>query len=292
MTHDAPSSAPVFDPADYPPSAGDIMALEFGHPSAAVTMPEAFRELHGDQAFEEAERASAVGPAIVVREAAAAATPDADEAKAIARAIVAGGAPAAPVEPAAPIEPTVEPQVEDTCEDILEAMGERPRYFFVEDEQGADWALNLLLTKAEQLKRRKAQLAAIIEAEEKDLDRLKARFVPQIEAWHRANPLKKGKTRKLLAGDIGTKEVAGSWSVPDKKAAIAYARANGHADLVKEKPVDYDLDLDAFKKLAAAHREATRIVDHENGEIVSFGELLPGVAFRESEDRFFIKGLD
>ena len=149
-----------------------------------------------------------------------------------------------------------------------------PERFIIDTEDKALWALERIMRERESLARLDAQYAAMRAAQVAELERTEARFLLPLEDWAKANPPKKGKTIKTLAGDLAFRTVNGGWRVTDKAAALEWAKAE-RPELVKVKTTE-ELDTDAAKALAAAIAKES-------------GEVLPGLEFFEDRESFSVK---
>lgn len=172
---------------------------------------------------------------------------------------------------AAPTE--AEPQ--DDLADLLVDLGERAPRFAVVDESTAAWATDKIATYDERIARVKAQYKEMLAGLERDKGRFERRFLPELEAWFRANPPKKGKSIKLLTGTLAMRTVPGkaaALGVTDPAAALAWCQEQFPGAVV-----------------AVPTLEPATLLDHvrETGEAVPGVEILPG---REEYESFSVKG--
>lgn len=151
-----------------------------------------------------------------------------------------------------------------------EAPAPAPERFIIDTEDKAVWALDRIMREREALARLDAQYAAMRAAQVAELERVEARFLLPLEDWARANPPKKGKTIKTLAGNLSFRTVKGGMRVTDKAAALEYARAE-RPELLRVKMIE---ELDAEK--AKAHALET-------------GEVVPGLEWVEDREVFDVK---
>lgn len=142
----------------------------------------------------------------------------------------------------------------------------------ITDEGKAAWAVDKVLAARERLARIKAACQAMIAEAEREAEDTEALFKPQLEAWARANPPRKGKTIKLMTGALAFRIVPGGPRVTDADAVIAWARAEGVESALRVKEV---VSVDAAG--LRAYVEAS-------------GDLPPGVDLVEAREAFDVKG--
>lgn len=166
-----------------------------------------------------------------------------------------------------------EPEATDTEAPVI-----RPR-FAIDTEDKANWLLraHLVLNAEEQQIERQA--AARLADIRKRRASLKARFDLELEDWARSemeNRRVKGKTLKLLCGNISFRTVRGGLKLTDADSAIDHAKVLGAVQEI----VTVKIDRDRYVQIAqdALHRT---------------GELLPGIEMlpdRESMSIRFAEG--
>lgn len=155
----------------------------------------------------------------------------------------------------------------DAWLELEEPEGPAPA-FEITDEISADWAADKILTAEQRLQRIKQRSAAAIAQAEREVERVRTFFGPQLKTWALANLPRQGKTIWLPSATLSFRRVPGGPKVIDEKAALAWARAY-HPAAVRTRE---ELDKEAIKQYVA-----------------TAGELPDGVEVVEAEDRFSLK---
>lgn len=141
--------------------------------------------------------------------------------------------------------------------------------FSVHDEESAAWAADKILSARERLARVTAACAEMIAEAGREVVDLESLFLPQLEAWARQNPPRKGRTIRLPVGKLSFRTVPGGPRVTDEAAALEWARQYLPAAVqVREKVL------------------ATPIKEY----VEQTGEAVPGVEMVESRETFDVKG--
>lgn len=139
----------------------------------------------------------------------------------------------------------------------------------ITDESKAAWAVDKVLAARERLGRIKAACQAMVEQAEREVADTEAFFLPQLEAWARANPPRKSKTIKLMTGSLAFRTVPGGPRVVDEGQCTDWAKR---------------YCPDAIK--VVERLSVTAIKDY----IANYGELPPGVEIAPDSERFDVKG--
>lgn len=161
---------------------------------------------------------------------------------------------------------------EDDLADLLPGLAPR---FTVDSEDAAAWVVDLFNTCDERTARLKAQYQDMLAALTKEKARLERRFLPELEAWFRAQDKRGKKSIKLLTGTLAMRTVPGkpaALGVTDPAQALAWCREQFPGAVI-----------------AVPTLEPATLLDHirETGEAVPGVELLPG---RPDYESFTVKG--
>lgn len=142
----------------------------------------------------------------------------------------------------------------------------------ITDEGAAAWAADAIASAEERLERIKAMSADAIARAERDLADTRARLLPELIAWYRAHPPRKGKTLHFPTAKFSARTRPGGPRIVDKDAAREWARAE-LPEAIRTRVVE-DVDAAAIK-----------------GYVATFGDLPPGVELVPAEEVYEVKGL-
>lgn len=152
-----------------------------------------------------------------------------------------------------------------------QAEGTADDRFRIDNVRALAWFGNKLDQKRHAIQALDAQHAAMRAELERDLAGFEGRFMAEAEAFVRDHCERTGdRSLKTLGGLFGYRLVRGGPRVEDKEAATAWARE--HLPEAVETVVSDKLDVAKVKDFMAAT-----------------GEIVPGAAFAEDEDRFYYK---
>lgn len=142
--------------------------------------------------------------------------------------------------------------------------------FTIDSEEKAAWAVNKILSFDEQIERVKEQSKLLVESLEKEKASFEARFLLELEEWARANMPRKGKTVKLITGQLQFRRKPGGPRITDAAAFTDWARR--HAQ-----------DLLTVETVYKPNRPAVW------AHVTETGELFPGVEVLPEEELMYVK---
>lgn len=146
--------------------------------------------------------------------------------------------------------------------------------FVIDSEERANWLLRKLGNIQAERRRIEAQYLKMLGALDKDEDALNARFGAQLEEWARGQLGKRGKTVRLLQGEVQFRRLPERLRLTDRDRAKLHVAVTW-PDLVATKTVEtYDM--------AEAQRRMLEEV-RQTGEVPDFAELTP------AGDQMYIK---
>jgi hypothetical protein len=139
-------------------------------------------------------------------------------------------------------------------------------------EEEAVRLVDRLLTQEERIARVEAQFERMRSDLSREQQEIEAEAIPLLEAYWRANPPKRGKTLRLLTGDVQLRSVPGRWGIEPKHEEEVIAWAMLHLP-------------DAVAVDVRRRARITKITEH----IEATGEIPDGVRYTETHEKVVIK---
>lgn len=139
-------------------------------------------------------------------------------------------------------------------------------------EEEAVRLVDSLLTQEERIARLEAQHQRMYIDLTKEQQEIEAEALPLLEAYWRANPPKRGKTLRLLTGDVQLRSVPGRWGVDHKHEEEVIAWAMLHLP-------------DAVAVDVRRRTRITKITEY----IEATGEIPDGVRYTEQHEKLVVK---
>lgn len=112
-----------------------------------------------------------------------------------------------------------------------------PEGWHIDSEDRAAYAVDRILSREADLVRTKAAAAAWVERAEKELDRAREFFLPQLSLWMLEHPPAKGQTLHFATGSFAARKQPERIEVVDEAAVIAWAKAECPELLTNPPPV-------------------------------------------------------
>jgi len=120
-----------------------------------------------------------------------------------------------------------------------------PEGWVVDTEERAAWAADVILSHEERIERIERQHLKVMLRAQREFDRARAFFVPQLRAWAAAHPPAKGKTIHLTTGSLAFRTKPGGVRVEDEAACLEWAE--DHLPEAIARSVTRKLDVKAAK---------------------------------------------
>jgi hypothetical protein len=139
-------------------------------------------------------------------------------------------------------------------------------------EEEAVRLVDRLLTQEERIARLEAQFERMRSDLSREQQEIEAEALPLLEAYWRANPPKRGKTLRLLTGDVQIRSVPGRWGINPKYEEEVIAWAMLHLP-------------DAVAVDVRRRARITKITEH----IEATGEIPEGVRYIDQHEKVVIK---
>jgi hypothetical protein len=139
-------------------------------------------------------------------------------------------------------------------------------------EEEATRLVDRLLSQEERIARLEAQHQRMYIDLTKEQQEIEAEAIPLLEAYWRANPPRRGKTLRLLTGDVQLLSVPGRWGIDPKHEEEVIAWAMLHLP-------------DAVAVDVRRRARITKITEH----IEATGEIPDGVRYTDQHEKVVIK---
>lgn len=149
--------------------------------------------------------------------------------------------------------------------------------FVVENQQTAEWVLGKIYEKKARLHLLQQQAQKLIVDAAADLASFEAHFLPQVEAWAKAeleSGKVKGKTIKTFGGDITFRRIP---------ANLIYLGETSKADVARA------LCPEAIEVVTVEKVDAKKLKEAIFGQLEATGEVPEGVEIVPEQERMYLK---
>lgn len=178
-----------------------------------------------------------------------------------------------------------------------------PVGWVVDSEERADWAACKILEAEAQVERLEVQHSVRLARARAELERAKAFFVPQLEAWAERHLPRDRKSVDLPSARLAFKTVPGGLRIQDRAACLAWAREHLPSAIVPSYTEHLDAQIVAheasriygaelerqFASMAESATEAEAVAICNGATSAAEAALPPGVRNVPDELRFSVR---